>query len=67
MKIGDLVSAIDSGLCANVLPIVQPTWVGLIIDIHPKRGQNFPVVYWNEEYSAEEEYPEQIQLVQERE
>ncbi len=77
MKVGDLVvPAPSSGPTNrdNTVPMVEDGWAGIIIDVvrWPRTDKGLkqrlhPVVYWNEEFSAEEEYPEQIQVIQERE
>ncbi len=76
MDVGDLVVPTPSSgpTKGNTVPMVEDGWAGIIIDMvqWPRTDKGLkqrlhPVVYWNEEYSAEEEYPEQIQVVQEKE
>jgi hypothetical protein len=53
VKLGDLVRPIP--------PPREPDWVGVIIDF--EIGE--PVVYWSEEFNAEVEYREQLEVISE--
>jgi hypothetical protein len=58
MKIGDLVRPVNRNLSQGV-PLVEKDWKGIIIDWEGTE----PVVFWNERFSAEVEYKEQIEVI----
>ena len=74
MKVGDLVKPVpsDGNVCYTNYPVVQEEWVGIIIDFEDKdhgspaqpHCKAYPIVYWNPEFQAEVEFPEQIEVVQ---
>lgn len=69
MKVGDLVRPITHGVHIGGVPIVEESWIGLIIDLvrvadaYGTSGRLYPIVYWNQEYSAEQEFPDQISVI----
>jgi hypothetical protein len=79
-SIGDLVRPIGPssgslGVCYTNYPVVQNEWVGIVIDFEsrlswsppgtPEQYLRHPIVYWNVEFQAEVEDPEQIEVVNE--
>tara|TARA_Y100000310_G_scaffold190925_1_gene190930 strand:+ start:75 stop:266 length:192 start_codon:yes stop_codon:yes gene_type:complete len=61
VKVGDLVMPKNR---PENTPLVEEGWIGVVI------GYNgdfigCPVVYWSEEYSAETEYAEQLEVISE--
>ena len=54
MKIGDLVRSTTPGN--------EREWIGLIIGWDGVYG---PVVYWDKTFPAEQEYPEQLEVISE--
>ena len=75
MKVGDLVkpaTPANASPCQTSTPTVEQGWYGIIIDFTevtplsgPPHSGKFPVVYWNPEFQAEVEYPDQIEVVNE--
>jgi hypothetical protein len=63
VKVGDLVRPIRINHKDNTT-IVESDWLGIIIGF-TKGSKPDPVVYWNEEYSAELEAVYQIEVVDE--
>ena len=74
MNIGDLVRPTLPGgqICYTSAPIVEQEWMGIIIDFTgdycSSEGEiivkgSHPIVYWNPEFQAEVEYPDQIEVV----
>ena len=53
MRIGDLVRSTTPGNMRE--------WIGLIIGWDSQYG---PVVYWNEQFPDEQEYMEQLEVIQ---
>ncbi len=58
MKIGDLVRSRNTHMLLEMVK-EESDWVGIIIDF---KGLE-PVVYWNERFPEEIEYPSQLQVV----
>jgi len=75
MKVGDLVRPVppnEQHLHYTSAPIVEQEWLGIIIDFtgdyYSSQGEmiakgSHPIVYWNPEFQAEVEYPDQIEVV----
>ena len=60
MQIGNLVRPVSpKKLELLMTPIVEHDWIGVIIDFEV--GE--PVVYWNEEFNAEVEYCELLEVI----
>ena len=60
MKVGDLVRPCIHPLSPT--PLVEQEWNGLVIGYE---GPD-PVVYWNNEFPAELEYEDQLEVVDEK-
>ncbi len=61
MKIGDLVIPIDASGKASRFSLEGDSFIGVVI------GYDYgePVVYWNEKFSSEIEYREQLEVISE--
>ena len=59
MKIGDLVIPIEASGKASRFSLTNDAFIGIVI------GYDYgdPVVYWNENYSSEIEYREQLEVI----
>ena len=61
MKIGDLVKPIQPPRTFGGSPLVEEDWKGIIIGF---KGAD-AIVFWNEDYPNEWEYPEQLEVISE--
>ena len=61
MKVGDLVRPIQPPRSYGGTPLVEEDWKGIIVGF--KEGD--VVVFWNEDYPEEWEYPEQLEVINE--
>jgi len=71
MKVGDLVRPVRHHSTSSA-PIMEAGWIGVIIDFtgdyYSSEGEmivkgSHPIVYWNPEFQAEVEHPDQIKVV----
>jgi len=67
VKVGDLVKPVPGSIggvsCHETAPIVLQSWVGIVIGFRDDYEGRNPVVYWNPEFQAEVEYPDQIKVI----
>ena len=67
MKVGDLVMPISASHRAPVsyCKTEEGEWAGIIIGftMSADPAKPYPIVYWNDEYPAEAEFPHQITVV----
>ena len=66
MKVGDLVKPVgpsDGFAWHETAPIVLQSWIGIVIGFRDDYEGRKPVVYWNPEFQAEVEYPDQIKVI----
>ena len=61
MKIGDLVKPIQPPRSYGGTPLVEEDWNGIIIEFD---GSDV-IVFWGENYPAEREYREQLEVISE--
>jgi len=59
MKIGDLVRPIRPPRTFGGAPLVEDDWRGIVVGF---KGEDV-IVFWNEDYPEEWEYPEQLEVL----
>jgi hypothetical protein len=68
VKVGDLVTVKKDE--RSFTPLVEESWIGVITDFRidddeDGYGSRYAVVFWNEQYSQEEEYLHQLEVISE--
>ena len=61
MKVGDLVKPIRPPFTFGGAPLCEEDWKGIVIGFN---GTDV-IVFWNEDYPDEWEYPEQLEVISE--